>query len=234
MRWDVLLISKTGRQRKDVWETQQGHIVVESGMFTNKHGVDGRIRSIGSTTRSERVVAASISGQQTNDNLGECVHATQWLSGPSSCKNIQKRLVRRSKKDKSMKIIGGDFNAELGLGVGIELSSVGHYALKKSKWKRRMNDTVVTWNNLVALNTMYKKLRQRQVIHHTPKGVKKQLDYILTDKTWLLEQRRRGQRYNWHGKRQIRNSKAKRKPRRNEAPPTDLDKVTCEDEHELK
>ena len=34
-------------------------------------------------------------------------------------------------KDKSMKIIGGDFNAELGPGEGIELSSVGHYALKK-------------------------------------------------------------------------------------------------------
>ena len=51
VRWDVILISKTWRQSKEVWETQQGHIVVESGMFTNKHGVDGRIRSTGSTTR---------------------------------------------------------------------------------------------------------------------------------------------------------------------------------------
>ena len=37
-------------------------------------------------------------------------------------------------------------------------------------------------NNLVALNTMCKKLPQRQVTYHSPKGAKKQLDYILTDR----------------------------------------------------
>ena len=51
VRWDVILISETWRQNKEVWETQQGHIVVESGMFTNKHGVDGRNRSIGPSAR---------------------------------------------------------------------------------------------------------------------------------------------------------------------------------------
>ena len=33
------MIFETWRQGKEVWETQQGHIVVESGKFTNKHGV---------------------------------------------------------------------------------------------------------------------------------------------------------------------------------------------------
>ena len=37
-------------------------------------------------------------------------------------------------------------------------------------------------NNLVALNTMYKKIPQKQVTYHTQKGAKKQLDYILTDR----------------------------------------------------
>ena len=37
--WDVILISETWRQGKDIWETQQGHIMVESGKFINKHGV---------------------------------------------------------------------------------------------------------------------------------------------------------------------------------------------------
>ena len=51
--WDAVLISETWRQNKEIWETQQGHIMVESGKFTNKHGVaillnkHGKIASIG-------------------------------------------------------------------------------------------------------------------------------------------------------------------------------------------
>ena len=37
--WDVILIFETWRQGKEIWETQQGHIMVESGKFTNKLGV---------------------------------------------------------------------------------------------------------------------------------------------------------------------------------------------------
>ena len=39
VEWDVILISETWRQSKEIWETQQGHIMVESGQFINKHGV---------------------------------------------------------------------------------------------------------------------------------------------------------------------------------------------------
>ena len=35
----VILISETWRLGKEIWETQQGHIMVESGKFINKHGV---------------------------------------------------------------------------------------------------------------------------------------------------------------------------------------------------
>ena len=37
--WDVILISETWRQNKEIGETQQGYIMVESGQFINKHGV---------------------------------------------------------------------------------------------------------------------------------------------------------------------------------------------------
>ena len=36
--WDVILVSETWRSNEEVWESNQGHIV-ESGKFTNKHGV---------------------------------------------------------------------------------------------------------------------------------------------------------------------------------------------------
>ena len=41
-------------------------------------------------------------------------------------------ICRIIDKEKNMKIIGGDFNAELGRGDGIELSCVGHYTLNKA------------------------------------------------------------------------------------------------------
>ena len=36
--------------------------------------------------------------------------------------------------------------------------------------------------NLFALNTMYKRISQKQVTYRTPKNGEKQLDYILTDR----------------------------------------------------
>ena len=81
-----------------------------------------------------------------------------------------------------MKIIGGDFNAELGPGTGIELSSVGQDTLNKANCRGEWMMQWLLEKKLVALNTMYKKIPQKQVTYHTPKGVEKQLDYILTDK----------------------------------------------------
>ena len=42
-----------------------------------------------------------------------------------------KTIIDTIKKKKCAKIIGGDFNAELGPGEGVELSAVGHYTLNK-------------------------------------------------------------------------------------------------------
>ena len=71
VEWDVILISETWRQSKEVWETQQGHIVVESGQFVNKHGVaillnrrwKNQIKWV--HCESERIVAMSISVTKT-------------------------------------------------------------------------------------------------------------------------------------------------------------------------
>ena len=53
-----------------------------------------------------------------------------------------------------MKIIGGDFNAELGPGIGIEQASVGQYTLNKAN---RRGEWMAQWlleKKQVALNTM--------------------------------------------------------------------------------
>ena len=66
-KWDVILVSETWRSNEEVWESNQGHIVMESGKFTNKHGVaiilHRRWRQKVNWVEcvSERVIAASIS-----------------------------------------------------------------------------------------------------------------------------------------------------------------------------
>ena len=66
-----------------------------------------------------------------------------------------------------MKIIGGDFNAELGPGEGIELSSVGHYTLNNANCRGEWMTQWLLDNSFVALNTMYKNIPQKQnnVLH---------------------------------------------------------------------
>ena len=50
----------------------------------------------------------------------------------------------------------------------MELSSVGHYTLNKANCR---GEWITQWlldNSLVALNTMYKNVPQKQVTYHTP------------------------------------------------------------------
>ena len=185
--WDVILISETWRQGKEIWETQQGHIMVESGKFTNKHGVvillnrrwKNKINLIQCTC--ERVVAMSISVNRQPIILMS-VYMPHSGYPDHQVEKTYKTILTTFEKDKSMKIIGVDFNAELGPGEGIELSAVGHYTLNKANCRGEWMTQWLLENSLVALNTMYKKLPQKQVTYHTPKKVEKQLDYILADR----------------------------------------------------
>ena len=190
VRWDVILISETWRQGKEVWETQQGHIVVELGLFNNKHGVaillnrrwKNQINWV--QCACERVVAASIS---VNKQPIILVSVYMPHSGypDHHVEKTYKTITTAIEKDKSMKIIGGDLNAELCPGEGVELSSVGHYTLNKSNGRGEWMTQWLLENNLVELNTMYNKSPQKQVTYLTQRGAKKQLDYIMTDRKHL-------------------------------------------------
>ena len=203
--WDMVLISETWRQGKEIWETQQGHIMVESGKFINKHGVaillNRRWRNQINWVQCacERVVALSISVNKQPLTLMS-VYMPHSGYPDHHVEETYKTILSTIEKDKSMKIIGGDFNAELGPGEGIELSSVGHNTLNKANCRGEWMTQWLLENNFVALNTMYRKTPQKQITYLTPKKVEKQLDYILTDKKALfLEQRRGSQRHNTHG-----------------------------------
>ena len=95
---------------------------------------------------------------------------------------VHKTILKTIEKERCAKIIGGDFNAELGPGEGVEKSAVGHYTLNKASCRSEWMTQWLLENRLVALHTMYKKVHQKQVTYRSPKNDEKQLDYILLDK----------------------------------------------------
>ena len=132
-------------------------------------------------------------------------------------------------KEKSMKIIGGDFNAELGPGEGIESSSASHYTLNKANCRGEWLTQWVLNNIFVALNTMYKKVPRKQVTYHTPNKVEKQLDYILTEANTIhLGSDRRCVMAMFEI------PKDKGKSRHTKAPKCERESETCEDGNEQK
>ena len=187
VEWDVILISETWRQNKEIWETQQGHIMVESGKFNNKHGVVIQLNKRWKNEinwvqcECERVVAMSIS---INKQPIVLVSVYMPHSGYADhhFEKVHKTIAKMIEREKSMKIIGGDFNAELGPGEVLELSAVGHYTLNKGNNRGEWMTQRLLQNKLVALNTMYKKAPLKQATYCTSKDAKKQLDYILTDR----------------------------------------------------
>ena len=65
------------------------------------------------------------------------------------------------KSTKNMQIVGGDFNAKLGPGIGIERLSVGPHTFKESNSR---GDCVKQWlmlQKFVALNTVYRKTPEK-------------------------------------------------------------------------
>ena len=78
--------------------------------------------------------------------------------------------------------MGGDFDAELGLGIGVERISVGRHTLNEGN---KRGDWMKQWmmlQKLCAVNAMYRKTLEKQATYRTPNGAMKQLDYILIDK----------------------------------------------------
>ena len=246
--WDVILISETWRQNKEVWETQHEHIMVESGQFVNKHGVaillNKRLKNQIKWVHiaSERIVAMSIS---VNKHPIVLLSVYMPHSGYADhhVEKVYRTITKIIEGEKGMKIIGGDFNAELGPGEGLELSAVGHYTLNKGNCRGEWMTQWLLQNKLVALNTMYKKVPRIQATCYTSKDVGRQLDYILSDKkhykwsrdTEACDTIHMGSDHRCVAARfEIPKEKEKGKPRRTKAPPTEQNSERCDDEKQQK
>ena len=121
------------------------------------------------------------------------VNTSSWWACTSHTRNMRITTSRRCTKQftntwwtiKNIPIIGGDFNAELGLGKETECKSVGKYTLNESNER---GDWLKSWlmlNDYSTLNTMFRKTPRKQTSFVSPEGKEKQIDYILTKRRYL-------------------------------------------------
>ena len=181
-RWDAIFLNETWRhEQAEIWETHHKHIFMGAGKHDNKHGVRimlnkrWRKRIIDTEYINERAITTTILVNRQHIKL----MSVYFLHSKYADHHIEKMYDRIEKNmahsNKYIPIIGGDFNAELGLGKGTERESVGRYTLNESN---KRGDWLKSWlmlNDYSALNTMFRKTPQKQTSFVSPKGKENKL-----------------------------------------------------------
>ena len=191
-RWDTILLSETWRHEPaEIWETHHNHIFMGAGKYENKHGVGimlnrrWRKRIVDTNYINERAIKTTIMVNRRRIDLMS-VYFPHSKYADHHIEKMYKTIEKHMPNNKKcIPIIGGDFNAELGLGKGTECKSVGKYTLNESN---KSGDWLKSWlmlNDYSALNTMFRKTPQKQTSFVSPKGKEKQIDYILTKRRYL-------------------------------------------------
>ena len=184
-RWDAMFVSETWRQEKsEIWETHHKHIFMGEGKYDNRHGVGiilskkwkqriidteyvvNRLRiqlmSVVSPTRDMRTI--------TRIKLMS-VYFTHSRYADHNIENMYKMIEKHTENCKRyIPNVGGDFNAELGLGHGTACTSVARYTLNEGN---KRGDWMKHWlmlQDYTALITMYRKRPQKQTTFISPKG----------------------------------------------------------------
>ena len=129
------MFSETWRVNKaEIWESNKDTF---TSVLENEHGVaillNKKWRKMINWTEhiNERAIATSIT---VNKQLITLIRVYFLHSGYVD-HHVQKAynsIEKMTKSKKNMQIVGEDFNAELGSGIGIERLSVGMYTLKES------------------------------------------------------------------------------------------------------
>ena len=76
-------------------------------------------------------------------------------------------------------------NLILGPGMGVERVSVGPHPFEEGNKREDWMEHWMMLQTLVALNTVFRKTPEKQVTYRTPKGVEKQLDYVLINRKYM-------------------------------------------------
>ena len=164
---------------------QHTHIFMEAVKYVKKHGVGimlnnrWRKRNIDIEYKNERAINTTILVNRQHINLMS-VYFPHSKYADHHIEKIYKTIEKHmTNKKKCTPIIGGDFNAELGLGKGTEYTH--NESNKRGDWLKSW----LMLNDYSALNTMFRKTPKKQTSFVSPKGQENQIDYILTKRRYL-------------------------------------------------
>ena len=160
-----------------------------AGRHDNKHGVGimlnkkWRQRIVDTEFINERAITATIVVNRQRIKL----MSVYFPHSKYADHHIEKMYKTIEKHTTNCKIytpiVGGSFNAELGL-HGTECISVGRYTLNEGN---KRGDWMKHWlmlQDYTALNTMYRKTLQKQTTFISPKGNEKEIDYRLSKRRY--------------------------------------------------
>ena len=162
--WDAILLSDTWRQDKsEILETHHKHIFTGAGKYDNKHGVGimlnkkWRQRIIDTEHINERAITATIVVNRQRIKLMN-VYFTHSRYADHHIEKMYKTIEKHTTNCKRyIPIVGGDCNAELGLGHGTECISVGRYTPNEGNKRGGWMKHWLILQGYTALNTMYRK-----------------------------------------------------------------------------
>ena len=93
-----------------------------------------------------------------------------------------KSVEKYTKCRRHIRIVAGDFNAELGPGIGVERLSVRLYTLNESNKRGDWMELWLMIQNFVALNTIYKKtVLDKKTTFRSPKAEAFDMEHMTSD-----------------------------------------------------
>ena len=108
--------------------------------------------------------------QQIESRADECILPTHGMRRPPRWKRRTSPSRNKPNWWRHIRIIGSDFNAERELGVGAEHLRVGPYTLNESNKRGDWMTQLLMIRNFAALNTMYKKMPDKQTTYRSSNG----------------------------------------------------------------
>ena len=157
-RWDAILMSDTWRpDTSEIWETHQKHIFMGAGKY--QHGVGimlnmkWRQTIVDTEYINEPAITATIMVNHQRIKLMS-VYFSHSGYADHHVEKTNRTIEKHTTSSKNcMPIFGGDNNAELGPGYGIECTSVGKHTLnggnKRGDWMKhwQMIQNFTAFNN---------------------------------------------------------------------------------------
>ena len=148
-RWDASVLNETWRPAKsEIWETHHKHMFMGAGKYVNKHGVGimlnkkWRQRIIDTEYISERAITATIMVNHQRIKLMSVYFPHSGFADHHVEKMYRTIEKHTSSSKKSVQIVGGDFNAELGPGSRNRMRKCWPAHTQWSKQKRRLAEAL--------------------------------------------------------------------------------------------